>query len=252
MIENRAYRDLQTSSKSANNRYELLRGDFSRIYRLHHKANGIDVSRPAEQNVHGWMDCDGPYFKPEIHDAVFYYTPRTEQNDRFKACICTKDMEAAAWQHVHGSQLIFDGTFGLSSSRLLLWIAMGVDPQGHGVPVALFLFSAPTGNRATHAGYNTAILTELLGQWKSWMSRNKPSESDRPQPRSFEPAVAITDTDIKERAALITTWPKISLLLCKFHVRQCWTNKRNQLVGKGSSSFWASHVRTRLQTLEQG
>ncbi|THH12616.1 hypothetical protein EW146_g7525 [Bondarzewia mesenterica] len=58
MISRSAYKDQSNGPASlvANARYELLPGDFSRIYRLHHKANGIDVSRPAEHNVHNWLD----------------------------------------------------------------------------------------------------------------------------------------------------------------------------------------------------
>ena len=67
-------------------------------------------------------------------------------------------MDAAAWEYGHHSQVMLDGTFGVCTTRLLLFIAMAVDEQGKGVPIAFFLFSAPTGNRATHAGYNTAIL----------------------------------------------------------------------------------------------
>ncbi|KAI0062593.1 hypothetical protein BV25DRAFT_1945046 [Artomyces pyxidatus] len=250
MVEQKLYRDqLTTPTLSANFRYQIQKGDFSRIYRRHHRANGIDISVPPEFNVHAWLDPNNPAYRPGIHDAVFFYTPRESQNDRFRICICTADMEQAAWTYVHGSQLILDGTFGLSSSRLLLWIAMGVDSEGHGVPVAMFLFSAPTGNRATHAGYDTAIIQELLEQWRTWMNTTKSASG-----RLFEPAVAITDTDTKERGALIAVWPQIQLLLCKFHVRQCWTNKRSQLLGKGNQEepehFSKNQARSRLQAFE--
>ena len=105
-----------------------------------------------------------------IAESVFYYSPRHEQNQRFIVCIATKDMEEASWAHIHNSQLILDGTFGLSSSRLLMWIAMGIDTKGKGVPAAVFLFSAPTGSRATHAGYNIAILSDILQRWSSYLT----------------------------------------------------------------------------------
>jgi len=73
-------------------------------------------------------------------------------------------MDDAAWKYGHHEQIILDGTFGICSSRMLLFIAMDVDEDGKGIPLAFFLFSAPTGNCATHAGYNTAILHKLLGQ----------------------------------------------------------------------------------------
>ena len=124
---------------------------------------------------------------------------------------------------------------------------MGIDDTGKGVPIALFLFLAPTGNQATHAGYNRAILRELLNQWKKHLSMT--------QSTPFTPFVAITDTDTKEPGALQDVCPDIWLLLCKFHVRQCWTNRRKLLKlmsmkGSGGADFWKHHVHDRLQNLE--
>jgi hypothetical protein len=103
---------------------------------------------------------------------------------------------------------------------------MGVNEDGKGILLAFFLFSAPTGNRATHAGYDTAILHKLLGQWKQHLgSRNG---------EGFESYVVITNTDTKERGAVLGQWPNIILLLCKFHLRQCWTNKGKWLLASTS------------------
>ena len=43
----------------------------------------------------------------------------------------------------------------------------------------------------------------------------------------------MTDTDFKERKALTNVWPNIHIhmLLCIFHVSQCWKNKINELLG---------------------
>lgn len=117
---------------------------------------------------------------------------------------------------------------------------MGIDDDNRGLPVAFFLFSAPSGAKATHAGYNTSILTKLLGEWKA-------SFGDK----NFEPSVAITDTDAKERGALIKTWPNVTLLLCRFHLRQCWTNKRNSLFGTGHTNFFTAHVTSRISDLDK-
>jgi hypothetical protein len=127
-------------------------------------------------------------------------------------------LKDTAWKYVHHSQLVLDGTFGICSARLLLFIALRKDEDGKGVPVAFFLFSAPTGNKATHAGYNTEILRELLSHWKGTMG-SKPSVNVCLE--TFMPYVAITDTDTKERGALLAVWPEICLLLCRFHLRQC-------------------------------
>lgn len=41
----------------------------------------------------------------------------------------------------------------------------------------------------------------------------------------------MTDADFKERKALTNVWPNIHMLLCMFHVSQCWKNKINELLG---------------------
>jgi MULE transposase domain len=173
------------------------------------------------------MNQNSPIFKSEVASSIFHYSARAKHSDCFKLFISTLEMEEAAWTYVHRSQLILDGTFRVSSSRLLLWIVMGVDSQGKGLPVAMFLFSAPAGTLATHAGYDIGILTHILTTWKDWLS-SWPSARNH----IFEPTIAITDTDAKERGALISTWPSIILLLCKFHLWQCWTNKRNTTLRK--------------------
>jgi hypothetical protein len=76
-------------------------------------------------------------------------------------------MKQAAWKYSHRGQLILDGTFGICDMRVLLFIALGVDEARKGVPLAFFLFSVPTGNKATHAGYDTSILVEVLKAWKN-------------------------------------------------------------------------------------
>ena len=49
-------------------------------------------------------------------------------------------MDNAAWKYAHHSQLVLDGTFGVCTSRLLLFIALAQDKNGKGVPLAFFLF----------------------------------------------------------------------------------------------------------------
>ena len=44
----------------------------------------------------------------------------------------------------------------------------------------------------------------------------------------LEPQVATTDHDIHERTALQEIWPSTLLLLCMFHVWQCWRNGLNR------------------------
>ncbi|KAI0048644.1 hypothetical protein FA95DRAFT_1654556, partial [Auriscalpium vulgare] len=243
------YRDqASTDPSKANVRYELKTSDFRSLYRAHHRSQGIDIRRPSEVNIDGWMDKNSASFWPEFYNAVYHYEARTETNDRFRLCICTPEMEEAAWEYVHEGQLIIDGTFGLSSSRLLIWIAMGINKQRKGIPVSVMLFSAPTGTKATHAGYNTEVIKSLLLNWKTWLSSRPLARG-----RTFDPWEAISDTDSRERGALLQVWPLIILLLCLFHVKQCWTNKRRAISRTAvpeAHSIEKDIVLTRVRTLE--
>jgi hypothetical protein len=111
------------------------------------------------------------------------------------------DMREAAWEYAHQKQLILDGTFGVCDSHILLFIALGVDKVGKRVPLAFLLFLAPTGNQATHAGYDTSILQELILAWQRSLGSQNGVE--------FTLLVVITDTDMKEHSALTLVWPKI-------------------------------------------
>ncbi|KIJ36146.1 hypothetical protein M422DRAFT_261473 [Sphaerobolus stellatus SS14] len=157
---------------TANVRYELLPSDSRSLYRQFSRRLGVDITREAQYNIDDWLNKDSSNYKPEIAAAVFYY-------------------QGPTWKYTHQKQLILDGTFGICDRRVLLFIALGVDENNKGVPLAFFLFSAPTGNRATHAGYDTDILHELLVQWQDSLGKKDGV--------AFAPCVAITDTDTKER-----------------------------------------------------
>jgi hypothetical protein len=241
MMEKQQYREMSTiNPTTANVRYHFLPTDHITLYRKFSRRLGVDVRKQPQYNIHDWLDPTSPSFKPEVHEAIFHYGGRSEAGERFKICIATPQMKEAAWKYVHRSQLVLDGTFGICSARLLLFIALGKDEDGKGVPVAFFLFSAPTGNKATHAGYNTEILRELLSYWRAFMGTST----------TFTPYVAITDTDTKERGALLAVWPEICLLLCRFHLRQCWTNHRKAALKSKGHEFWKDWVLNSLRSLE--
>lgn len=246
-MKSHAYRDQHTEAEhplASNYCYLIRPSDFSRLHRDHLRATyGIDVRIKPEHNVHNWLDPKSKYFRNALYKSIFYYAARKAEDERWTLCIATEDMNDAAWRYCHKQQLLLDGTFGLCTVRILLWIAMGINESGSGIPVALFLFSAPTGNRATHAGYNTSVLADLLGTWKMKLGER----GGEP----FTPGTAMTDTDLKERGALVTVWPNIILLLCRFHVRQCWTNKPKALKISSSHSLWHHRLRCRLMNLEE-
>ncbi|KAJ3907755.1 hypothetical protein F5879DRAFT_986170 [Lentinula edodes] len=224
MLEAKMYRGLDLfDPKIANIRYLFLPTDHTSLYRKASKELGYDPRLQPQYNVDDWLNAESRSFRPEIADAVFHYSARAEAGDRFEICISTSEMDECAQKYAHHSQLVLDGTFGVCSSRLLLFIALAVDEDNKGIPIALFLFSAETGAKATHASYNTAILEKLVRAWKLRLETKF---------GSFEPYSAITDTDTKERGAL------------------CWTNHRKKTLRCKAPEFWKNHVRAVLQKLE--
>lgn len=228
-------------------RFDLRMYDHGTLYRLLNARIGIDTTNEVAHNLEGWLDPDSLDYRPELANAVFYYRARTVEAERIKLCIATPAMDAAAWEHGHLSQTILDGTFGITNARMLLFIMMVVDKDWKGIPVAFFLFSAPPNSKFTPAGYDTSILVDVLQEWRDHLTSQHPSTP-------FRPLVCMTDTDAKERGALLLVWPTILLLLCRFHVRQCWTNHRKQ-VFMGSLKWKENQggvamVKARLQALE--
>ncbi|GJE99092.1 SWIM zinc finger family protein [Phanerochaete sordida] len=236
----RAYPGMPSDITNSPYRWTIGKGDTRSLYRQFHRLSGVNVVNQAHVNVDDWLKEDSPHYNKALADAIFHYSPRASKAERFEACIATQEMNEAAWKYGHQSQILMDGTFGICNLKMLLFIVMGVDEKNRGVPLAFFLFSAPMENKQTSGGYNTEILTAMLSAWKTSLgSRNG---------QVFEPRVAITDTDLKERGALIAVFPHVHLLICQFHLRQAFKNHRAKAV-KGSS---ADHVliRSRLKRLE--
>ncbi|KIJ29168.1 hypothetical protein M422DRAFT_269434 [Sphaerobolus stellatus SS14] len=192
---------------TANVRYELLPSDSCSLYQQFSRRLGVDITREAQYNIDDWLNKDSPKYKPEIAAAVFYYQGRIAQEKSLQVCIQTDEMKQATWKYTHQKQLILDWTFGICDRRILLFIALGVDENNKGVPLIFFLFSAPTGNRATHAGYDMDILHELLVHWRDSLGKKDDV--------GFAPCVAITESDTKERGA-----PHIDLAIYMAHFMQ--------------------------------
>lgn len=236
----RAYKDMPADLSTSRYRWVLTNKDHRSLYRQFQRLEGVRIVEKDYINLHEWLDPNSPQFKKPLHDAIFHYKPRTTEAERLEVCIATSEMKEAAWKYAHHSQVLLDGTFGISDKKMLLFIVMGVDEANRGVPLAFLLFSAPEGNRKTAAGYNTDVLFRLLNTWREAMGTR--------DGEVFDVWVAITDTDLMERAALLRVFPHIILLICKFHLRQSWKNHRNRVL-KGSSSEH-DDIRQRLRRLE--
>ncbi|KAF8589786.1 hypothetical protein K439DRAFT_1612565 [Ramaria rubella] len=126
--------------------------------------------------------------------AIFHYKAQTAQDKWFQMCIQIDEMKEALWKYAYHGQVILGGTFGVCDYHVLLFIALGVNETGKDIPLVFFLFSALIGNRATQAGYDTAILHELLKEWQDSLGVWNGVK--------FTPLMAITDTGIKEQGAL--------------------------------------------------
>ncbi|KAG8951146.1 hypothetical protein FRC03_012630 [Tulasnella sp. 419] len=204
LIKQKFYKGIWDDPQFRNFCYLIVKTDSSHLYRALSRLNGIDVEKAPKINIHKWLNPKSPSYLLPVHQSVFYYSAPTSSKERFKACVASSQMEEMAWKYGHMSQILLDGTFGVCDRRVLLFIAMAIDEECKGVPLAFFLFSAPMGNKQTAVGYDTAILTEMLSEWKRWLEKRKAG-------KEFRPLAAITDTDTKEQAALLTVFLHIIL-----------------------------------------
>ncbi|KAJ8089608.1 hypothetical protein PM082_014865 [Marasmius tenuissimus] len=102
-------------------------------------------------------------------------------------------MLESTWKYAHGKQILMDGTFGVCSRKILLFVMMGLDEQKKGTPLAFLFFSPPKSQRES-SGYDSGILAKLLEKWRGAMEAYRNGQL-------FLPRVAITDTDLRERIA---------------------------------------------------
>jgi hypothetical protein len=114
-----------------------------------------------------------------------------------------------------------DLNFGFCSGHALLAIFMVIDEHNKGIPITQLIFTVKKETKAVHADYDKTLLDKQLGLWKKGMGKNKASEA-------FTPFVANTDNNTYEYYALQWHWGHILLLLCMFHVWQCWRNGLNK------------------------
>ncbi|KAJ7765172.1 hypothetical protein B0H16DRAFT_1231414, partial [Mycena metata] len=82
MLTEKTYRGMDCyHPKTANVRYKFLPSDLRHLYRLYHRANGIDVTFKPQYNIHNWLDPQSPHYHPDIHRAIFYYAARSERGE---------------------------------------------------------------------------------------------------------------------------------------------------------------------------
>jgi hypothetical protein len=241
LIKSRGYPEMPSDPRMWKDRWLIERRDSRSLQRQYSRISGINITEQPHINVDLWLDPNSPQYNKTLADAVFHYSARDSQEERFEICISTDEMKEAAWKYGYQSQIMLDGTFGICDKRVLLFIIMGVDGNRRGVPLAFLLFSAPSGNKHTAAGYDTAILAKLLKEWRSSLEAYRGG-------KSFYALVATTDTDLKERGALLIAILELLLLICCTHLRRSWKNHRMKVL-KGKTPAIAL-VSTRLRSLE--
>ncbi|KAI0701871.1 hypothetical protein BC835DRAFT_1411365 [Cytidiella melzeri] len=140
---------------------------------------------------------------------------------QFELALSTPEQQIMAWKYGHKNIVVIDGTFGVCSARVLLFILMVVDNSNCGIPIAFFLFTAKEKHMAVHASYDSTILEEFIFQFRAAMGKNDLGEE-------FEFAVGMTGNDLREHRALCSQWPSMFLMLCLFHMSQAWRNALNK------------------------
>ncbi|KAF6747490.1 hypothetical protein DFP72DRAFT_1149006 [Ephemerocybe angulata] len=217
--------------------------DTSSIYRTLGGELGIKVHTHAQDNLDAWLGPKKAAPDASLTAACLFYSPEVpELNERFMLILSTPLQQRMAWKFGHKRQVLMDLTFGFCSARALLVILMVIDDANKGIPVAQMIFTAKKEAKAVHADYNQALLDRLLGLFKEKMGLNEKGEA-------FEIAVASTDNDTRERYALNKNFPGVLLLLCMFHVLQCWRNQVNRSLVTIPKGPARAEIRSRIWTL---
>jgi len=127
----------------------------------------VDVSLAPEYNLDHWLDHNHPNFKPLVYQAIFYYRAHAEKNERLKVCVATPEMDEAAWQYDHKNQIILDRTFGVCSSCVLVFIAMGQNKENKGIVLA-FLILYHYDRKFSHWSHPDCELNLWVQMSQSW------------------------------------------------------------------------------------
>lgn len=245
-IECRDYAEKKWGNRAGDgvHRFRFTAKETTSLYRSLRSEMCIGQGTLAEDNLHKWFR---PH-KPEppsaaLSEALVYYQPHVPgKTERFELVLSTPEQRKLAWKYGHKKIVLMDGTFGVCSARILLFILMAIDEANHGIPIAFMLFTAKQGHKAVHASYDGSVLQGLLSRFKIAMGTNKEGET-------FTIAIGMTDNDPREHHALRSVWPEIFLMLCLFHMSQAWRNGLNthlRVVPKGDAR---KQVRARIGKL---
>ncbi|KAI0700325.1 hypothetical protein BC835DRAFT_1412129 [Cytidiella melzeri] len=224
-MERRAYAKRQWGSSvgDENYCYRFSPRETTSLYRTLQAENSIPQGSLAEDNLDKWFRSLSPQPPTtQLTDLLIHYQPHIQgKTARFELALSTPEQQVMAWKYGHKNVVVMDGTFGVCSVRVLLFILMVVDNSNRGIPVAFFLFTAKEKHTAVHASYDSTVLEKFLFQFRAAMGKNDLGED-------FEFAVGMTDINPREHRALRSQWPSMFLMMCLFHMSQAWRNTLNK------------------------
>ena len=178
---------------TGNSHYQFILSDHetSSLYWMIFSQMGIKQHSVVEENLDLWFCAQNPQPpSPGMSESCLYYQPcGNDINDQFVVIISTPEQQAMAWQYGHKKLLLLDGTFGVNSARLLLFIGMVINTDRKGIPVIFIHFTAQKSTTAAHADYNGKLLQSLLLKWKQGMGKNPADGTD------FDIRVVLMDND---------------------------------------------------------
>ncbi|CAG8687195.1 24460_t:CDS:2, partial [Gigaspora rosea] len=189
-----------------NSRTLLTTIDITNIKgQLLQKNWGINIKNDTAKNLEQFLGPDAN--QSELKEACLHYQPRIKETDRLEIIISTREQQKCAWKYGHQNLILIDGTFGVSKNKLLLFIIMVIDENNKGIPISFIIFTPPSQNRLTSSGYDSNILEQLLIIFRDRIStiynQNHFSKNQNATAITFSHLIAMTNTDVKERKALL-------------------------------------------------
>jgi hypothetical protein len=128
---------------------------------------GIDIRNSVEKNIHQIFETNDDEV---IKTSTIFYRPKQSNQDRLILVLATPEQKKIAWEYGHNGIIHFDGTFGFSNKKVLLFVLLIINQDNKGIPIGYLLFSAASGAQRASSSYNHSILKELLKQYKDKLS----------------------------------------------------------------------------------
>lgn len=157
----------------------------------------------------------------EIRENLFYYSPETD-DWRLMIGLMSPSMRALARKHCHKGLILFDGTFGMTKEKILVFFVVTKDEEGKGVLIGVILFIPAKDAVNASASYSSSTLSELLEAWAVKAAEDPATGANLLGGQKVTPVVGMTDADQTEKSAMLKVWPLLILMTCLFHIFCAW------------------------------